>query len=297
MPESSFGVTYAGDALEDGTMPVRDLAPALLALGAIFSEASALLYPDRELVSLNIKATERGSFYVQLALHAKATWDDIVDLFGSGSANALANLEAIVIGGGTGVCGLFALIRHLRHRKIVDRQLSSGHTRLTLDDGTTFDVPPGTAVLYESASIRAKARVVVAPLEREGVEELTFTPAYAEPSSISKDDLPAFEPEMLTEETLTDYEQEMVIQVASVAFTEGNKWRFSDGQRTFFAAIEDESFMERVQRAIEVFRNGDMLRCRVRVVQSTRGSSLHTDFHVLEVLEHIQGAAQLEFPE
>src|SRR5688500_11839084 len=52
MAETTFGVVYDGPALETGRMPVRDLAPALLALGQLFSEASRFVYPEQEPVSL-----------------------------------------------------------------------------------------------------------------------------------------------------------------------------------------------------------------------------------------------------
>lgn len=70
MAETEFGVRYDGTALATGTMPVRDLAPALLALGDLFSEESLLLHPEREPVALNIKATNEGSFVVKLLLES-----------------------------------------------------------------------------------------------------------------------------------------------------------------------------------------------------------------------------------
>jgi hypothetical protein len=56
MAATQFSVAFGGPAVDDGTMPIRDLAPALLALGDVFSAASRTLYPDREPVALNIKA-------------------------------------------------------------------------------------------------------------------------------------------------------------------------------------------------------------------------------------------------
>ena len=60
MAEVDFAVEYDGPALQAGRMPVRDLAPALLALGEIFTDASRVFYPEREPVALNIEATREG---------------------------------------------------------------------------------------------------------------------------------------------------------------------------------------------------------------------------------------------
>jgi hypothetical protein len=101
--QTAFEVTYDGPALADGRMPVRDLAPALLALGDLFAEASALVYPEREPVALNIKATQEGSFVVQLIL--ESAWDDVLDIFNSDAATALVNLKEIILLGGGGLSG------------------------------------------------------------------------------------------------------------------------------------------------------------------------------------------------
>src|SRR5688572_17376787 len=116
MAETAFGVTYDGPALVTGRMPVRELAPALLALGDVFAEASLVAYPDRPPVALDIKATEEGSFVVQLILETPdEVWDQVVDIFGSDAVSALVNLKELVIGSGF---GLFWLIKRLKGRRI-----------------------------------------------------------------------------------------------------------------------------------------------------------------------------------
>jgi hypothetical protein len=83
MAETAFDLTYEGDAIAEGRMPIRDLAPALLALGEMFAEASELVEPSRPPASLNIEATGKDSFVVHLVL---AGWDHIIDIFSSKDA-------------------------------------------------------------------------------------------------------------------------------------------------------------------------------------------------------------------
>jgi hypothetical protein len=290
--ETAFAVTYEGPSVADGTMPVRQLAPALLALGELFADASQLLYPDRAPVALNIKATERGSFLVQLLLEAERAWDDLIDISDSDTLLALATLETLVIGGGQGVLWL---IKRLKNRRIVGQEPAPapGVIRLTLDDQTTVEIPSTVLTMYERVDVRRKARQVVSPLESEGIESVSFQSSGVESLAIEKEDLPAYEVAPGPEEPLLESEQEMVVEIAAVVFTEGNKWRFSDGTHTFFAAMEDRMFLERVERGDEAFRKGDMLRCRMRIVQSRTASGLQTDYRVVRVLEHLPRATQL----
>lgn len=291
MAETSFAVKYDGPALADGRMPVRDLAPALLSLGDLFAEASRTLYPDRPPVALDIKATREGSFDIQLLITVGGLWDQVVELFDSDAANALANLKELVIGSGI---GLFALIKRLRGRRIQAREpVAPGKVRLSLDDGETIEVPSDVLALHGNLQVRKTARDVVAPAARTGIDQVEFRSEREVTVSISTDEVLAFDPPGPDEQVLLDEERTMLVAIASVVFTEGNKWRFSDGEITFFAAIEDEQFLDRVDKGIEVFRKGDILRCRARITQSKRNGALHSDYRILEVIEHIPSGEQL----
>jgi hypothetical protein len=86
---------------------------------------------------------------------------------------------------------------------------------------------------------------------------------------------------------------ELVVSILSLTFAEGNKWRLSDGERSFSAAIEDQAFIDRVDGGIEAFRKRDMLRWRMRTKQSQRDGRLHTEYTVSEVIQHIPRQMQL----
>jgi hypothetical protein len=291
--ETAFRIAYDGPALESGTMPVRDLAPALLALGQLFAEAGQIVYPESGPVALNIKATETGSFDVHLILEAEDLWDQFVDLFGTDAVTALVNLKALITGGSLSLLGF---IRWLRGRRIEREEPAPrpGHVRITVEDAS-IEIPADVAKMYKRISIRRKARDVVAPLAREGVEEVRFAeaPGAVPELVIDKGDVSAYETAATEEgDVLLDEEREMVAQLASVSFEEGHKWRLSDGAVTFWAAIEDDEFLAYVKTRDELFGQGDLLRCRMRIVQTRRAGKLHTDYYVVQVLAHIQGHMQ-----
>jgi hypothetical protein len=291
VPETNFEFIFDGPGIEDGRMPVRDLAPALLALGDLFVDASAVLHPDKPPAALKIKATEEGSFVIDLILEAPNAWDQFVNLFSSEGANALVNFRDAVIGS----AGLYWLIKQAKGRKIKARQASpeAGYIQITLADGTVLEVPSETLALFENFRVRKKVRQSVEPVSREGVERVEFRREGETTVAVEREDIPAYEVPEVEEVKLVDQETEMVVSVASVVFTEGNKWKFNDGEHTFSAAIDDPSFAERVHKGVESFRSGDMLRCRMRMTQTRRGDLLHTDYSVMEVQEHIPREVQL----
>lgn len=296
MASTTFAVVYGGPLLEDGSMPIRDLAPALLALGELFVETSVVAYPDQEPVSLNIRATEEGSFLVDLAIHSPDTWDQIVHLFSSNPITALVNIKELVIGGGFSLFGLTKALRRKRIEKVDESHVESGHVRLTLENGTVLEIPAEVWALYRNVRVRRHVKEVVNPLRRDGIEKVEFITDEKITVSISQDEADAFDVPEQIEVPLGKHETELVVQIASVAFVEGNKWRLSDGESSFYAAIEDESFLERIE-AGEAFRKGDMLRCHMLIEQSRVGESLRTEHHVIEVLQHIPGPVQLTFEE
>jgi hypothetical protein len=291
VPETTFGVAYGGPALATGRMPVRDLAPALLALGELFSMAGGVLYPELDPVAVKVEATKEGSFFVHLLIEAEDAWDQLVGLFGSKDASALINLRDAVLAGGI---GLFWLIKKLGLRKVKSLERpDAGTVRLKLDDHTTLDIPSETWLLYRNVEVRKHTRSVVEPLSREGIEVIRFTAEHAEPIEIAKDDLPAFAIVEGDQEALLEQEQEMFVEIVLVAFIRGNKWRLGLGDHTFWASVIDEDFLDRVDSGEEAFRKGDVLRCLMTITQTRDAEGLHTEYVVIDVREHLPRPTQL----
>jgi hypothetical protein len=241
--------------------------------------------------ALEIRATAEGSFDVHLILHAADAWDKIVQLFSSDAATALLQLKEYILLPGAGV---FWLIRRMRGRKAkAQQQLEPGRVRLVLDDETSLEIPAAVWALYQSVEVQKNARRVIEPLTRDGIDAVEFRVENEVAIRLDQTDLPAYDLPEVVDMPLLDQEIEMVVAITSVTFAEGNKWRFTAGDETFHAAVEDPAFLRRVDRGEEAFRKGDMLRCRMRLVQHRRGDSLQTERFVVEVIEHLPRGMQL----
>ena len=187
-------------------------------------------------------------------------------------------------------------MKRLGNRKIVrTEEVQPGLIRLILDDGTTIETPPESFQLVLDAAYRRSMRGIVAPLTGDrGITSLTASTAD-DSETVTSSDLPAFEVPPAVEEELGESAADVVLRPVNVAFAEGNKWRFYDGETTFYAAIEDSQFLQRIDLGTERFAKNDMLRVRLRTRQ-TRGADgeLHTERAVVQVLEHLSGAVQLD---
>lgn len=273
-------------------MPVRDLAPALLALGELFTEASAIAYPDREPVSLHIRATDRGSFIADLGLHSPQAWEQMIQVLSGSAVTALVNLQGIIFSGG----GLLWLIKLTRGQPVSKADpLESGMVRVTMPDGTTFEALPDALALYQRESARRNARQVVEPLRRPGVDRLDFQRGDATELTIERDDLPAYESEP-AEEPLSEEERDVIVTLVVASVQGEYKWRFSEGDLVFTASLADPEFLARIE-AGEAFRKGDWFKLKIRVVQTRRGDKLQVERTVVKVIEHIprQLQAQIDF--
>jgi hypothetical protein len=175
-------------------------------------------------------------------------------------------------------------------------EVAPGTIRITAEDGASIEIPADVLKLHQNLSVRRNVRQVVEPITREGVESVRFVRDEETVVSVEADEIGAFEVPEPADIPLVQQEREMVVEIVAPAFPEGNKWRLSDGQTSFYASIEDEGFMQRVESG-EPFRKGDMLRTRMEIAQWRHADALHTEYCVLEVLEHIRRGVQLRLDE
>ncbi len=299
LADTDFSMVIEGSAVDDHLIPVRDLAPALLALGEMFHDANRLFNPPEAEVTLSIRATDAGSFEVHLVLSTVADWST---LFNSDVANSLINLKELIIGGAAGV---FWLIRRINKRRVVDQQPSGtdpSRTRITLADGTVIDAPSDTVKLYNETRTKRLAAEVVAPLDRDGVERIRFESADIQTTvSISEGEVGAFAADGgdLSNRRLVNTEVGSVaLTLESVPLIDGLPWRVNDGDSSHRARMADEAFTTRVVSQAEAFTAGDYLLARVRrdQYQNVDTGRLSNEWTIERVERHVPAVETVEQP-
>jgi hypothetical protein len=286
-----FKVIYDGPALADHTMDVRDLAPALLSISNLIDESGRLIYGPEFEVNVHVQNVGDGCFMTELSVLYK----EAVNLFSGDAASAGLNLlEYLGLAGGATV-GLLTAIKKYRGKlpTKVEEDEETGMATVEFD-GELVEVPNEVMRLYRDLPVRKAVESVVEPLQKDGIESISFGESLSSYSvKIEKAERESFKsPEVQSIELLRD-RREAYCSIVSLAFQEGNKWRLHDGNNTFHAAIIDEDFLNLVQKDQIRFAKSDFLKCDLEIVQSSTQTGLNTEYIVHKVLEHKPAPRQL----
>ncbi|OHA58512.1 MAG: hypothetical protein A2571_01925 [Candidatus Vogelbacteria bacterium RIFOXYD1_FULL_44_32] len=292
-----FTLKYDGFALQNHEMDVKELSPALFALGEAVEEANRVLNGSRTKVVLNVRAFKDGSLGVDLNL-VQDFATQALDLFNNKDVAGALNLLEVLVYGGTGITGLVKLIKWLKNRKITNViKLTSGNIRIELEDDDTLEIDNKTAKLLPVVKIRRSLEAVIyKPLARDGIEEISFNSDSEMIETISKDESRYFISPELQEKLIDEQEYEISLQIISAVFQENNKWRFSDGNTNFWAEVQDGDFLRRVQSNNEAFAKDDILRVKIIRKQFETLEGLKTEFYIKKVLDHHSALQNYQLP-
>lgn len=276
-----LSLVYDGPGLADGTMDVRDLAPALLGLSVLFQEANRIVNPTADDVSVKIEATSQSSFHIDLNLVAGAAV-----VLSSNPVTALANLKAIVIDPVVGVIS-YLVRKHREPEAIEAPPLENGDVEVIYPDGAQVRYPAAVMRVSRSTTVRRELTAVLRPLETGDCDEVVFTSSTTDAISITQDDLPAFAEDLGPDDPIEETDVLMTVSVIAPSF-DGKKWRVSDGANTFWVSLRDADFEERIARNEVLFGDGDYLRCivRWRQFEADTKAGLRLERDIIQVLDH-----------
>jgi hypothetical protein len=293
MSKQTFTISYDGPALRDGAMDVRDLAPALMALGQLFDAANQNLNPEGSQIKLDVKATEPGSF--QIVLELSQNWSSqVLQFFASPETSGATNLLSWVLGVPTATGGLVWLVKALKG-KGADKieRLTDNTMRLTIGS-ESFIIPFELLRLYQDLAVRsALQKLVEEPLKKDGIDSFAVKQDKAVVVAVDKSEGEAFAKPSLPDEILIEQVRRAAFSIISLAFKEDNKWRLYDGNTQISATISDADFLQRVDANQVSFSKGDILMCDVKITQRRTPEGLKTDYVVERVIEHRPAARQL----
>jgi hypothetical protein len=298
VPSEPFYVVYRGPQVEDGTIPVRALAPSLLALGALMEQVHEIAHPGEPPISLDIRASpERGSFIIDLAVQSSdeaGVVRSLIPLFAGPAVTAAVNLLALVT---TPVSGVVGFIKWMKGRRVESAvPVDAGAVRITTEDGDSITIPNEVYEASDSVAVRKYVREFVAPVEQPGISEVAIgTGARNRERTlevvVTKQDLSAF---TITPATISTGvpigHADRIVSVVSPNFR-GGKWRVSEGNGSFWVTITDPVFKQRVEQG-EAFAKGDFLRVEMTTGYSLVDGNLHPDHQVTRVVEHVSRPEQ-----
>lgn len=304
--KATFHLKYDGPALENNEMEVRELAPSLVAIADLLEESNSILNGGSAKVSVNVRGSFKdGSFGIDLTL-IQDVYQQVIEFFNSeGIVAAAALLQLLGLDARTVIKnGLIPLIKRIRNRKILRIKKKESTDRVTIivedNNGDFEEIETNRNVLrlLKSHKVRkAIEEIVTCPLDRDGVDTFAVTDEAGEKSlEVKKTERAYFRAPEPEDEFLGETVTEAYLQIVSLSFKKDNKWRFSRGESVFYATIEDEDFLARVHRNEIRFSKDDILKVRLRIIETLTEKGIDTEHYVEEVMEHRSAARQLKLP-
>jgi hypothetical protein len=257
MSKARFTIAYDGTAIADGSMDVRDLAPALLAVGTLFDAANRTLNgTSAPKITVNVVATAPGSFEIVLDV-IQTFYEQARSLLVGEDVTAAINMTSLIFLGTGAGGGLIYLTKRLRGKK-PDRveKISPDTVRLTID-GESMDVPFDLLRLYQDIAVRkAVEGVVHVPLKKDCIDTFKVLDGRKVEVEVKGTDAAYFVAPELEGTVVLDDTRRVAYSIVSLTFKEDNKWRLHDGNSQISATIADEDFKRKVDNSEISFSKG-----------------------------------------
>jgi len=307
MSRCALTIAYDGPALQDKTMNIKELAPALLSIGNVLEEANKELNGKDSGMQVLVRSDfKTGSFQVDLEI-VRSLGEQISILMGSikqfsaedilktiGFAADLKTLGAVT---------LIGLIKYIRGRKVKKgTAIENNNVRIEIDDvrDNAIDISKEVYQLYVNIEIHNGLSGALKPLEKQGIDSFYSKTRDREGVRITSQDVSFFQtPKVaeLDEIIINEYTNNAVYYIITASFEEGYKWRLSNGVDKITATLKDENFINDLNKGNISLSKDDKLFVKIKTSQwQMKDGLIRTEKEIIEVMEHIKKQRQLQIP-
>jgi hypothetical protein len=291
MEEQSLKIVYDGENLKSGLIPVKELAPSLIAFAEALESAFSLLNNEQQLKIYVKSDFEKGSFKVNLLLELLPL-QNLLNLLAPLTFSNLSDFINIFT-------NVINFILNLKNRKIENAKPSENNITIYVSDGATLVITKEVFEVYMNIDVRKSIKEVVKPLAKGDIENFKII-SYDNKAlvQVSKEQSAYFDIDgKQMEEKLNDSTFEKIYSLVSISFKEDNKWRLNDGANTIYATMLDHDFLAQIDKGTISFAKPDLIKAEMRVVQTRSiDNILKTEYEILKVIELIKPSQQLEIP-
>ncbi|MGE4273298.1 MAG: hypothetical protein AB7E31_10565 [Desulfitobacterium sp.] len=303
MSKNTLTIAYDGEALQSGTMDVRELAPALLAFGNLLEEANKELNGNDSKMQVLVKSDfKAGSFHVDFEI-IRSLGTQLSLLWNNVSTQSIdAILEHLgLISSITGI-SLLELFRSIRGRRIKQgTTIEQNNVRIEFEDNSEpIVVHKNVYQLFINLNIQEDIQKVLRPLEKEGIDRFFTLKDGAVQKEIPKSEINYYRtPEISAkpiEEKLYENTINAAYKIVTASFEEGYKWRLTNGQDKTTATLKDPAFINKIDNNEVAISKDDMLIVEMKTTQWNIQGNIKTENEIIRVLEHQKAYRQLSIP-
>lgn len=306
MSKYALTIAYDGSALQDGSMDVRELAPALLAFGNLLEEANKELNGSSSKMQVLVKSDfKSGSFHVDFEM-ARTLAAQVGFLWNTASSfsveDILNHIGLISTISGFNGFTLFCLFKAIAGRKLKKGTIiENDNVRLEFEDNSEPIIIEKTIYqLFINLNIQESVQKIIKPLERDGIDRFFSQKDGKVGREIIKSEVPYYRtPEVAKreEEIILESTSKVAFRIITASFEEGYKWRLTNGQDKITATMKDQSFISNLDKNEVSISKNDTLIVEMKTVQwQTHDGSIKTENEIIEVLEHKKSPNQLVIP-
>lgn len=273
-----LSLRYSGARVDEGRMDAYEVAAAIMAFSDFLGRTSRHAYGDKVELTTEIQGFHEGSFDIQFAIELAGATATVLNLTGPPTPADLIQL-------GREVLGLFQHLRGQPPKSITESNDKRPSLAVENQQGQIQYITADVVNIISDSKVGESARGFIGKPLSEGVSRVDLVDAQSRSIfTTTDDDADCYQP-LDIERPVNEYRAQMGLMIEAPVFKEGNKWKFFDGQTSFWADIEDEDFLRAVNEG-KRFGKGDWLVAEVRVEQTSGLNSLHAKRAIEKVLEH-----------